>query len=251
MRYKVRLDIFEGPFDLLVYLIENAKMSIYDIKLSQITGQYIEYMEDMRGLDVALSGEFIALAATLIEIKSRMLLPWTETSDDGGVPGDPRKELVIRLLEYKRYKQAARFLEEREEVSRCIFTKPKDDISIYTKEPDVYLCLDSNRFVKAFNLFLHNQKKVSEVKQQYAGDRHKRMSIEERILQVKEILRKAGRLRFRELISDKRDRHSVILTFLSLLELARQKRIKLKQNVNFGEIILIAGEPDSSSQRGA
>lgn len=252
MRYKVRLDIFEGPFDLLVYLIENAKMSIYDIQLSEITRQYIEYMDDMKKLDVVLASEFITLAATLIEIKSRMLLPGIKSDDDADdISKDPRSELVARLLEYKRYKQAANFLEEKEKASRHIFTKPREDTGIYDKEPDVYLNLDLNRFVKAFDLFLHKQKSVSEVKRRYAGDRRKWMSIEERIIQVKELIRGAGRLKFRELISDKRDRYNVILTFLSMLELARQKRIRLKQNVNFGEIILIAGETDASSQKGA
>ena len=112
MSYKVSLQTFEGPFDLLVYLIENAQMSIYDIKIAEITKQYMEYIETMKSMDVLVATEFMVLAATLIDIKSKMLLPRTATIDGTYIDEDPRSELVERLLEYKKYKRGADFLKE-------------------------------------------------------------------------------------------------------------------------------------------
>ena len=127
--YKVRLQSFEGPFDLLVYLIETAEMSIYDIKISQITNQYLEYLQAMQERNVAVATEFMVLAASLIEIKSKMILPWVSQEETALTEEDPRTELVERLLEYKRFKQAAQLLEEREEIGMRMFEKPQEDIS--------------------------------------------------------------------------------------------------------------------------
>ena len=157
MSYKVSLQTFEGPFDLLVYLIENAQMSIYDIKITEITRQYMEYIENMKSMDVTVATEFMVLAATLIDIKSRMLLP--RTADNGGayIDEDPRSELVERLLEYKKYKKGADILKEREEVMSLVYEKPQEDISAYLEEPDEYLALDIRQFASAFELFLRKK----------------------------------------------------------------------------------------------
>ena len=155
--YKVRLQSFEGPFDLLVYLIETAEMNIYDIKISQITNQYLEYMQAMKERDVFVSTEFMVLAASLIEIKSKMILPRVSQEDGALLEEDPRTELVERLLEYKRFKQAARLLEEREESGTRIFEKPQEDISIYLQNPDEYLSLDIKQFAAAFRLFIEKK----------------------------------------------------------------------------------------------
>ena len=107
MSYKVKLQTFEGPFDLLVYLIENAQMSIYDIEIKSITGQYLEYIKAMQEMDIAVATEFMVLASSLIEIKSKMILPRISESGENMIEEDPRRELVARLVEYKRFKQAA------------------------------------------------------------------------------------------------------------------------------------------------
>ena len=142
MAYKVKLNAFEGPFDLLVYLIENARMSIYDIRVSEITTQYIEYLNEMQRLDVNIASEFMVLAAELIELKSKMLLPHAPVSEDGTYEDDPRSELVARLLEYKRFKAISEMLRSREEENRRIFTKPQEDISEFTDSPDEILTLN-------------------------------------------------------------------------------------------------------------
>lgn len=159
--YKVRLQSFEGPFDLLVYLIETAEMSIYDIKISQITNQYLEYLQAMQERNIAVATEFMVLAASLIEIKSKMILPRVSQEETALTEEDPRTELVERLLEYKRFKQAAQLLEEREEIGMRMFEKPQEDISAYLENPDEYLSLDLKQFAAAFRLFIEKSTRWS------------------------------------------------------------------------------------------
>lgn len=251
MAYKVKLDVFEGPFDLLVYLIENAEMSIYDIQVSEITKQYMEYIEQMQRMDVVLAGEFMVLAASLIEIKSKMLLPRMKPEDGGETPEDPRSELVERLLEYKRYKAAATFLEEQEERNQQIYAKPQEDLTIYTKGYDIYLNLDLVQFVKAFDLFLQKKKRLEEVKKLYSKVERQRMTVETRIEQMKVLFRRKKKLKFQELLDGEASRYHVVLTFVSLLELMRQKSVKVRQTVNFGEITLTASGFDLWEEKGA
>ena len=158
MSYKVKLDVFEGPFDLLVYLIENAEMSIYDINVSEIVAQYVDYIEKMKEMDIPVATEFMVLAASLIEIKSKMLLPRINSDGDEVTAEDPRTELVQKLLEYKRFKAAAAMLSESEEYMQRIFEKPQEDISEYVNQPDEYLKMDISQVVSAFNLFLSKKK---------------------------------------------------------------------------------------------
>ena len=159
MSYRVKLNVFEGPFDLLVYLIEHARMNIYDIKISEITNQYIEYVNRMRDADINVSAEFMVLAASLLEIKSKMLLP--------RLAEDPRTELVQKLLEYKKYKSVSEMLESRREACAASLAKPQEDISVYTGEPDVYLSLDVDKFKSAFEAFLVRKKRIEEIREHH------------------------------------------------------------------------------------
>ena len=245
MTYKVKLDIFEGPFDLLVYLIESARMSIYDIEVGEITRQYAAYIERARQLDIALASEFLVLAATLIEIKSKMLLPRVRIDDAGNIEfEDPRNELVSRLLEYKRFKNAAELLEKSEEQAARVFEKPKEDISAYTDEPDIYLSLDIRHFVTAFKQFLYKKKRLEEIQKNYAKDEEPRITSEEKISLIKGIFKAKNKktLSFRELLQSENDKYEVVVTFTSVLEMARQRMVKLRQAVPFGEIKVTEGE---------
>jgi segregation and condensation protein A len=239
MTYKVRLDNFEGPFDLLVYLIENAEMSVYDIQVAEITRQYIAHVEEMQSRDLALSGEFMVLAAALIELKSKMLLPRAK-ADGGGEGADPRDELVRKLLEYKRYRAAAERLREREELAGLAMEKPQEDLLPYTGEADEYLRMDLAHFVQAFRGFLSRKQRIEEVRRVYARVERQRATVESRILFIKSLfrLRKAHRLRFGELIADAGDRYEVVLTFVSLLEMIRGKCLRAVQKGSFAEITL-------------
>ena len=250
MVYKVKLDVFEGPFDLLVYLIESAEMSIYDIQVAEITKQYMEYVERIQRVDTALAGEFMVLAASLIEIKSKMLLPRKSSEEGLDLLEDPRSELVQKLLEYKMYKQIAAYLEEQEERTQRIYEKPKEDLTLYTKEADVYLSLDLVPFVKAFELFLQKKKRMEEVQKRYSSIKQQQMTIESRIEQIKQLFRGRKRLKFRDLVNEDRTRQNVVLTFLSMLELIRQKAVKVNQNVNYGEITFTINEKDMVAEKG-
>ena len=245
MSYKVRLQTFEGPFDLLVYLIENAEMSIYDIKISEITSQYLAYIQTMQEMDVHVASEFMVLASALIEIKSKMILPRMVDPGDGNVvEEDPRTELVARLLEYKRFKQAAEILQEQEERCTHIYEKPQEDISAYLDEPDEYLRLDLAQFANAFNLFIQKKQKVDSVRKHYTRIERERARMEERISYIAGMLRKSiGQIfSFKEFIHDKKDRYDVVVTFVSLLEMAKNRIVQVDQKSTYGDIQVSAGQ---------
>ena len=245
MSYKVRLQTFEGPFDLLVYLIENAEMSIYDIKISEITSQYLAYIQTMQEMDVHVASEFMVLASALIEIKSKMILPRMVDPGDGNVvEEDPRTELVARLLEYKRFKQAAEILQEQEERCAHIYEKPQEDISAYLDEPDEYLRLDLTQFANAFNLFIQKKQKVDSVRKHYTRIERDRARMEERISYIAGMLRKSiGQIfSFKEFIHNKKDRYDVVVTFVSLLEMAKNRIVQVDQKSTYGDIQVSAGQ---------
>lgn len=244
MGYKVRLDVFEGPFDLLVYLIESARMSIYDIKVSEITSQYLEYLEKMQQMNVAVSSEFMVLAAELIDIKSKMLLPRNATDDDVAPEEDPRTDLARRILEYKKFKLASEFLREGETANRHIYEKPQEDISEYTESPDEYLKLDIDQFVNAFNAFLERKKKIEDIRQRYERIENQKLRAEHRMQFIQSLFKAdAGRtVPFGELVQDKTDRYDIALSFSSMLEMIKQSKLTAEQKRLFGEIMVSATE---------
>lgn len=246
MSYQVKLNVFEGPFDLLVYLIETAEMNIYDIQIAEITDQYLSYVRQLKHTDVAAAGEFMVLAAALIEIKSKMLLPRPKKEEEKDADEDPRDELVQRLLEYKRFKGAASLLSLQEEEQSLVHTKPKEDLSVYTKEPDVYLSLDLKQFTKAFLLFLIRKKRLEDMQKTYARVKRQKMSMETRMKQICYLILSKKRMKFRQLLRGDEGLPHVVLTFASMLELAKQRAIGVDQQVNFGEISLFPGEKADS-----
>lgn len=245
MGYRVKLNVFEGPFDLLVYLIEHARMSIYDIKISEITNQYMSYVKDMRDADVAVSSEFMVLAAALLEIKSKMLLPRT-VSDDGEeeLLEDPRTELVEKLVEYKKFKAISEMLEKRAEETAMLLEKPQEDLSEYTGEPDEYLSLDIEQFKTAFERFLNRKKKLDEIRAHHRRTEKQRITTEIRIEDIKEFFRQhpSGEADFRELIKKKDDRYDTAVTFSSVLEMMKQRRLDAHQQFIYGDITVTATE---------
>lgn len=240
MAYNVKLDLFEGPFDLLVYLIENAEMSIYDIQISEITSQYFEYIEYIQELNLDLASEFLVLAATLIEIKSKMLLPSSKKDEAGPPAEDPRNELVQKILEYKKYKNAAEVLETCEDRNLKIYYKPQEDFNQFINKDsqDEYIDLDLDQFIKAFNLFLLRKKKIGDIQKRYGEVKRERISIEDKISYIKNYFKEKNKLSFNKLISYSADKHEIIVTFIAMLELIRQKFLSVKQNILFGDIIL-------------
>ena len=247
--YKVRIDKFEGPFDLLVYLLENARMDIYDIKVAEITEQYIDYLKEMDELNIEVDTEFIVLAAVLIRLKSHMLLPRMNEEGELEIIEDPRLELQGRLLEYMRTKKAAEFLQAAEEYNLAIYEKPAEDMSQYMEDPDEILKASDEQLVNAFILFLTRKKKVEEVSKRYQRVRRRKESIEARIRDMSEILAEkltpdvAG-ISFTELLPEAPDRYDITLSFMSLLSMIKNMEYDAEQAENFGEITVVRKDPE-------
>lgn len=250
--YKVRIDKFKGPFDLLVYLIQNAKMDIYDIRVAEITEQYIAYLKEMGELNVEVSSEFIVLAAVLIRLKSRMLLPRVNEIGEIVIDEDPRMELASRLAEYVRTKKIAEMLQERIEANECVHEKPAEDMSIYIDSPDELLKTDIEQFVSAFNAFLQKKKRVADVKKRYQRIKRDRASIEERInymsMIIKDRVSVGESIDFARLVPEDADRYDVTLSFMSLLEMIKMQEVDAKQDRNYGNISVIKKEVQTDVQ---
>lgn len=240
--YRVHIDKFEGPFDLLVYLIENAKMDIYDIEVAKITEQYINYLKEMEELDVEVASEFIVLAAVLIRLKSHMLLPRTSDIGDEVSLEDPRTELVSRLADYIKIKSIAEMLASREEEAASVHVKPSEDLSQYIDNPDEILTGSEETLIKAFLLFLQKKQKIKEVKERYQRVRHSRETLEQRIQEMVNLIE----LRFKtqdsfdffELLPLKPAKSDISISFMSLLSLIKNQVVDASQEENFGNIIV-------------
>ena len=245
--YKVRIDKFEGPFDLLIYLLENARMDIYDIKVAEITEQYIGYLKEMEELNVEVDTEFIVLAAVLIRLKSRMLLPRINEAGEIEIVEDPRIELRGRLLDYMRIKKAAELLMAAEEYNLAVHEKPAEDMSVYMENPDEILQVSDEQMVNAFIQFLTRKRKVEEVTRRYSRVRRRKDTIETRINEMTEILERKfregnGKVLFYDLLPEKPDRYDITLSFMSLLSMIKNQGYDAEQNENFGEIKVIKRE---------
>jgi len=245
--YNVELDIYKGPLDLLLYLIRRAEVDVYDIPIAEVTAQYLGYIDLMRDVNITIAGEFVLMAATLMEIKSKMLLPTAELDDLDEEQGDPRAELVRQLLEYKRFKDAAMVLGEAGEEQSKKFPRPPIDNEALGLEPreeeDIFADVSLWDLLTAFSKVL---KETSLNQPQTIYDTDKPLKYF--MLIVLEALREQEKVRFTELFVDMQDRAQVIGVFLALLELIRLKRAKVEQAREFGEIYLMLGEDDSDEE---
>jgi len=221
----VNIDVFEGPLDLLLYLIQKNDLDITDIPISKITSEYLSYIDLIKELNLAMAGEFLVMASTLIQIKARTLLP-SQTSESGEEGPDPRAELVAKLLEYQRYKEAAHFLHEQSEAVQDIFYR---GAPVFGKNDQV---LEVNLFelLNAFkNVLAEVQSDVREILVE-------EIPVERRIREILELLKEKGSMTFRELFKTSGTRREMIVTFLAILELMRLKSIVVLQLELFGEI---------------
>ena len=245
--YPVKLDNFEGPLDLLLHLIRKHEIDIYDIPIALVTEQYLAYLDLMQELDLDVAGEFLVMAATLIHIKSRMLVPRIETQEEAEELEDPRDALVQRLLEHQQFRAAAELLHERETVRSAQWTRPDGRVADLADEP-----IERELEVDLFSLLQAFQAVVTR-----ARERPKfavpsaLMSIETRIGQLLERLSDTQACGFEELFSDAETRPAFITTFLALLEMIRLKLVRVFQGGPFGPIRVYARErPDDAPQPG-
>lgn len=225
--YRVKLEIFEGPIDLLLYLIRKNHFDIFDIPIANITEQYLEYLNVMKTLNLDIAGEFLMMSASLMEIKSKMLLPTDE--EKSAEEQDPRSELVQRLLEYQRYKAAADELEKKSHLGWHTFTRqaPPDELS----ESEEVIEASIFELIDAFKKVL--EKYPSEVVQEIKRDR---ITVVQKINELIERLKNVEVLQFNELFTENIELSEIIATFLALLELIRLKLLKIIQPHQFGTI---------------
>jgi segregation and condensation protein A len=235
--YKVKLEVFEGPLDLLLYLIKKEEVDIYDIPIERITNQYMEYLSLMQLLNLEVAGEFLVMAATLMYIKSRMLLPADQQVTDAEAEEgeDPRWELIRQLVEYKKFKEAAVQLARREEEQANVFTRAGDSgIEVDAKEvPLAEVSIFD--LIAAFNEVL----KKANAREDFREIYEERFTVSDKIEEILYTLRERSEIRFLELFSESASRAEVVVTFLALLELIRLKRLRVQQAEAFGEINVV------------
>ncbi len=231
MSITVQLPKFEGPLGLLLYLIRKEEMDIMDIKIHEITKQYLDYIKLMKELDLEVAGEFVAMASTLIQIKSRMLLPQYDENGEVVENEDPRKELVQKLLEYQKYQEAAKLLYERPLVGRDVWLRGSRE-SLDQKEEEIVL--EDNAL---FSLISSYRKMLRSVKKKVHQVAAKAQSIASRILEIKDRLVVGQKVTLMDLVSATEDRaRQVLITFLSLLELGKMGFVGLYQSEPYSDI---------------
>jgi segregation and condensation protein A len=229
--YPIRLEIFEGPLDLLLHLIKQHRLNIYDIPITLITAQYLEYIELMQELNLDVAGEFLVMAATLIHIKSRMLLPRPDPTQEEP-DEDPREALVRRLLEHQKYKAAAELLHERETVRSAQWMRPDGRVAgIAGEEYEPELEVDLFSLLSAFRSVIERAKQRPSVVLPA-----EQVSIETRIEQLLARLSETEACGFENLFEDVSSRGDLIVTFLALLEMIRLKLVRVYQTGSFAPI---------------
>lgn len=233
--YQVRIENFEGPLDLLLHLIKKNEINIYDIPIAMIAQQYLSYIEAMKDLNLTVAGEFLVMAATLLQIKSKMLLPVEESAEDEEDGPDPREELVRRLLEYKTFKEAARQLDTQERMWREIYSRPVvarettaessddamlDNIGLFDLVDALQTILDRNPGKKLLEIIPDN------------------LTVRDRMNAILEALEGQESIGFEALFEASCHRLVIIVTFLALLELIRLRTVRVYQAESFGPILV-------------
>jgi len=236
--YRIQIPMYEGPLDLLLDLIRQQKMNIHDIRISEITAQYLDYLHKLEELDVDVSAEFIYMAATLIYIKSKMLLPPDPLASPEEQAGDPRAELVQRLVEHEKFKNAAQLLYQKQQIEENVWSKP--DKSLYHDEgTEGDLVVSLVDLVKVFQQVLERRKEIVRIELQ-----HEQFTVAQMIAQLRaQIIASAENMvsliQFFEACPS---RHAMIVAFLAVLEMVKLQAAALVQEKMFGEIVVRKGK---------
>ncbi len=233
MDYQFKINDFEGPLDLLLHLIKESKMDIMDIEIVKLTDQYVKYIETMENLNLTIASNYLVLAAELIHIKSKYLLPQNEEEQEEDSYEEAKEKLQNRLLEYERYKALTSDFKELEEKRKEFYTKVPTNISEYrSKEIKLNENVSVDDLVNAFQKFLERKKLSEPINTKITK---KEISVEERIISIKSLLKQKKRVEFTELF-DELTKSYVIVTFLSVLEMAKHHELRLVQENNFDKI---------------
>ena len=226
---KLILGEFKGPLDLLLYLIRQEQVSIYDIPIARITDEYLRYLRLMQGMDITVASDFLVMAATLIEIKSRMLLPRDPAvSDEEQLADDPRKELIDRLLEHQKFKAAAQVLWSRATIEQAVYTRAP--LETDKSNPEIS--------AGAFDLLRVFQEIVARKKEEVLLEIERdEVTMAEMLERLRNMVFSSGELNLRQFFEHTRTRRELVLAFLSVLELVRTTEIRLFQTQTFGDIV--------------
>lgn len=241
MSYKIKLELFEGPLDLLLYLVKKDHLDICDIPIAQVTDQYLQYMELMRLLDLNIAGEFLVMASTLIHIKSKMLLPPEPKENEEEEEGDPRSELIKKLLEYQKFKEAAGLLRQKELIRQNIFTRNPGPAPVNSGE-EVYFEASLFDLLSAFSKALKDIPR--ELFYEVIKDE---FTVEEKIHDLLHVLLNESSLQLSHLFTKVKNQVEMVVTFLAVLELIRLKEIVIVQKDIFGEIQIIRNQEKITS----
>jgi segregation and condensation protein A len=233
--YKLDLEVFEGPLDLLLYLIKKEELDIYNIPIERVTSQYMEYLGLMKMLDLNIAGEFIVMAATLMMIKSRMLLPAEVRPELEPEEEDPRWDLVRQLIEYKKFKDVALRLQEREAYQENIFPFGGGQVAVEPDDPGLAL-----RDVSLFDLITAFRTVLQRAKPEVLGEiEGHRFTVADKIDAILKVVGGGQPVSFFLLFPDGASRHEITCTFLALLELIRLRQVNVKQDSHFGDILIV------------
>lgn len=233
MEYLITIDKFSGPLDLLLHLIKKSNIEIYDINLEDVTKQYLDYIEKMEEMNLNIASSYLVMAAELIEIKASMLLP-KPIIEESSYEDDPKERLIKRLIEYQNYKEISTKFHELEINRQQYYTKKATDLTDFETNTNLPNDITLNDLLNAFEKFL-NRKEIT--KPLNTKITTKEYSIQQRSKEIKEIINKNKKVTFTELFKVKTKSY-VVVTFLSILALAKNKEIKIEQDNNFDEIML-------------
>jgi len=233
MDYAIKIDAFEGPLDLLLHLIKESKVDIWDIKIVDIADQYLNYIKSMESLNLNIASEYLVMASELMEMKSKMLLPrYQEENEEEEI--DPREQLINKLIEYQKYKEMTKNFKQLEEIRHEVYTKTPESLKEYATEDTVIssdLTLDD--LMKAFEKFLQRKKLEKPLSTTVTK---KEITVEERRNSIRNILKEKKKVEFFELFEEITNEF-VVVTFLAVLEMAKKQELIIYQENNFDNII--------------
>ena len=234
MDYNIKIDAFEGPLDLLLHLIKEKNVDIYDISIEEITKSYLDYINKMEELNINVASSYLVMAAELMEIKSKSLLPKVEKEEDNEEEEVSRENLINKLVEYKKYKEMTEVFKELELNRNNIYIKPPESINNYVENEIYNEEIEIDKLVDAMKNFLNRKELEKPLKTKITN---KEYSVKERKNSIKNILKNKKKIEFTELFEEY-NKSYIAVTFLSILELAKEHELKISQDKNFDNIFI-------------
>lgn len=240
MPVNIKIDNFEGPFDLLLHLLKKSQMDIYNIPIHNITSQYMEYLNKMKKMDLEITSEFIVMAATLMEIKSKQLLPKNNESDTEDEENDPQKELIRKLIEYKKYKKCAEYLSKLEGKQEFLFEKKAEVIETKNENnvdflKNVTMVQLYNIYSELLNKFINKKNRNNVIPKAIHVDKYR---IQDKMEELTDLIKVKKNMDFANVIKNCHNKMETIVTFLALLELIKTKTVKVYQIGTFTNIFM-------------